>query len=244
MLKNSKSKILVIILLLLVIPLILVLTITNVVGFGFSNLDKKEFLKKFKYYDENDKLINHFEFEIDEQLDAITYLTSDDVVLELGGRYGTVSVTISHIQNNSGNLVVIEPDTRIINSLIKNKELNRANFTILNKYISNKSKKMITDGYGTRMVNNDSENESNNMITYEEFKREYPLKFNVLVADCESCLCDFIKDMGNDINNYNKILLEADFKDLCDYNKLIESLKSIGFKIVKNDGDFRYVLIK
>jgi len=239
---NNTTKILVIILLLVVV--ILIPIITNFVGSGFSNLDKKEFLKKFKYYDENDKLINHFEFEIDEQLDAITYLTSDDVVLELGGRYGTVSVTIAHIQNNSGNLVVVEPDTRIINSLIKNKEINRANFTILNKYISNKSKKMITDGYGTRMVNSDSEIESNNMITYEEFKRQYPLKFNVLVADCESCLCDFIKDMGNDINNYNKILLEADLKDLCDYNKLIESLTSIGFKIVKNHDNFRYVLIK
>jgi hypothetical protein len=66
----------------------------------------------------------------------------------------------------------------------------------------------------------------------------------VLVADCESCLCDFIKDMGNDINNYNKILLEADFKNLCDYYKLIESLTSMGFKIVKNHDNFRYVLIK
>jgi FkbM family methyltransferase len=238
---NNTTKILVIIIILLVV--ILIPIITSFFGSKFS-AEQEEFLKRFKYYDENDKLINHFKLEIDEQIDALTYLTSDDVVLELGGRYGTVSVTIAHIQNNSGNLVVIEPDTRIINSLIKNKELNRANFTILNKYISNKSKKMITDGYGTRMVNSDSEIESNNMITYEEFKRQYPLKFNVLVADCESCLCDFIKDMGNDINNYNKILIEADFKNLCDYSKLIQSLISIGFKIVKNHDDFRYVLIK
>lgn len=244
MLKNIKSKKLLRTLLLLVILVLLVLVVTNFVRARFSNLDKKEFLKKFKYYDENDNLINHLELEIDEQMDAITYLTSDDVVLELGGRYGTVSVAIAHIQNNSGNLVVIEPDTRIINSLIKNKEINNANFTIVNKYISNKSKKMITDGYGTRMVNNDLETESNNMITYEEFKKEYPLNFNVLVADCESCVCDFIKDMGNDINNYNKILLEADFKDLCNYNKILEFLISVGFKIVKNHDDFRYVLLK
>jgi FkbM family methyltransferase len=238
---NNTTKILVIIIILLVV--ILIPIITSFFGSKFS-AEQKEFLKRFKYYDENDKLINHFKLEIDEQIDALTYITSDDVVLELGGRYGTVSVTIAHIQNNSGNLVVVEPDTRIINSLIKNKEINSANFTILNKYISNKSKKMITDGYGTRMVNSDSEIESNNMITYEEFKRQYPLKFNVLVADCESCLCDFIKDMGNDINNYNKILIEADFKNLCDYSKLIQSLISIGFKIVKNHDDFRYVLIK
>ena len=34
----------------------------------------------------------------------------------------------------------------------------------------------------------------------------YPLKFNVLVADCEGCLCEFIDIIKDDINLYDKIL--------------------------------------
>jgi FkbM family methyltransferase len=244
MLKNTKKKVILLLVLLLVLLIILLIILTTFFSSRFTEVNQQEILKKFKYHDENGKLINHLELEIDEQLDALTYLTSDDVVLELGGRYGSVSVTIAHIQNNNGNLVVIEPDTKIINALIKNKENNNANFTVVNKYISNKPKKMIDDSYGTRMVNSEAENDSTNMITYDDFKKKYPLKFNVLVADCESCLCDFINDMGDDINNYNKILIEADFKELCEYDKLINFLVSKGFKIVNNNNNFRYVLIK
>jgi hypothetical protein len=93
---------------------------------------------------------------------------------------------------------------------------------------------------------NDQENIENNKITYEDFKKEYPLKFNVLVGDCEGCLCDFIKIMGNDINNYNKILFEADQENLCNYKILLEYLQDKGFKIIKEHYNqvFRYVLIK
>jgi hypothetical protein len=102
------------------------------------------------------------------------------------------------------------------------------------------------DGYSTRLVNKDtfSSNNDENNITYNDFKIKYPFKFNVLIGDCEGCLCDFIEMIGDDLNNYNKILFEADQKHMCDYIKLLEKLQQNGFEIVKNTDNFRYVLIK
>ena len=98
--------------------------------------DINNILSKFVYYDENNNKINNLEVEFEEQVDAFKYINEDDIVLELGGRYGTVSTAISYIQKHNGNLVVMEPDSNIINALEQNKIRNNANFTIINKYIS------------------------------------------------------------------------------------------------------------
>ena len=210
----------------------------------FNNLSVDDILKKFIYYDERGSKINHLNEEIEEQKDAYTYIDEKDIVLELGGRYGTVSCMIAYKQKNNGNLVVIEPDVDIVGALIKNKERNGAKFTVVNKYISNNPKKMIIDGYATRLETNNVETDNNasNYITYNNFKIKYPLKFNVLVADCEGCFPEFIDIIGNDLNNYNKILLEADVLDSKIYTATIEKLKNNGFDVIKEG--FRYVFIR
>jgi len=224
---------------LLLIILIAILWITR----SYSTFND-DILKTFNILDELGNKINNLEFEVDEQRDALQYIDPTDIVLELGARFGSVSIAIAYKQKNSGNLVVIEPDTTIIPALTKNKILNNSKFVIVNKYISNKNKKIIYGGYGTKLI---KESFTDSLqISYTQFKKEYPFKFNVLVADCEGCLCDFIDIIGNDINNYNKILFEADQKDMCNYEKLIEKLKNIGFKEVSKrlDGIYRYVFIK
>ena len=184
----------------------------------------------FKYYNEHNQLINNSVEEVDEQLMSLEYIEPTDIVLELGARYGTVSVLTSKIVENKGKLVSVEPDSSIIPTLKKNREINNAKFEILNKIISNNPKQLILDGYSTMTVN--SKELSNNTISYNEFKKQYPYKFNVLIADCEGCLYDFINMLGNDLNNYNKILFEADQEHICDYNKIIDILQKNGFKLV------------
>lgn len=227
---------------LVIIALIIMIIGTTKSSFG-NNENFNDIIKTFKYYDENNNLIDHLKLEIDEQKDAFKYINEEDIVLELGGRYGSVSVIVTYKQKNNGNLVVLEPDKDIINSLYKNKLINNANFVILNKYISNDSKKIIKDGYGTRLGNIINKNDPLK-ITYNDFKNQFPLNFNVLIADCEGCLCDFIYMIEDDINNYNKILFEADVAKSCDYKKLITYLITKGFRIEKNDNNFRYVLLK
>jgi FkbM family methyltransferase len=195
--------------------------------------DFHNYISKYKFYDENDNLINHFENEVDEQYFAYKYIEENDIVLELGGRYGSVSVVINSLLNNKNNQVVIEPDTDIIDALTKNRDNNDSNFIIVNKFISNKNKKLITDGYSTRIIDNNDKNNNQLQITYQQFKNMYPLKFNVLIADCEGCFYEFILMLGNDLNNYNKIIYEEDQPEICNYSKVKQHLISYGFKLIE-----------
>ena len=210
--------------LILIIILILLIIINKTES--FTNIS----ITDFKYYNEHNQLINNSVEEIDEQLMSLEYIEPTDIVLELGARYGTVSVLTSKIVENNGKLLAVEPDSSIIPALKKNREINNAKFEILNKIISNNPKQLILDGYSTMTV--DSKEVSNNTISYNEFKKQYPYKFNVLIADCEGCLYDFINMLGNDLNNYNKILFEADQEHICDYNKIIDILQKNGFNLV------------
>ena len=140
------------------------------------------------------------------QQEAFKYIEPNDIVLELGGRYGTVSSVINYKLNNKKNHVVVEPDENILPSLINNRRLNKSDYIILPKIISNSNKKKIEGGYGTHYIDSDDNDKTNNIISYQDFKKEYPLNFNVIVADCEGCLCEFIKNMGDDFSKINKIV--------------------------------------
>jgi GR25 family glycosyltransferase involved in LPS biosynthesis len=215
----------------------------------FSNsLDKEEILNKlnkFVYYNQDNKKITPSKNEIDEQRDIIKYIEQDDIVLQLGGKYSSISNTIAYKQNNSGNLVVVESDKSILEILKSNKERNGSNFIILDKnIISNNDKDLNLDNYSTKRVNKESFSQEESRINYDDFKVKYPLNFNVLIADCEGCLCDFIETIGDDLNNYNKILFVANQNHMCFYNKLLDKFQKNGFEIVKNTDNFRYVLIK
>jgi hypothetical protein len=111
-------------------------------------------IDKNKYYDENGNLINHKINEREEQEQAFKYIEPNDIVLELGGRYGTVSGVINYKLINKTNHIVVEPDEKIIPALTKNKELNNSKYQIFPKIISNTNKKKIDDGYGTHYIEN------------------------------------------------------------------------------------------
>jgi hypothetical protein len=238
---NTKIFIAVLLLLLLII---INLKNKNLESFDVNNKKEgfiPEELDNLSYYDENNNIIDHKNIERDEQQMAYDYIEPNDIVLELGGRYGTVSNVINHKLINKKNHVVVEPDSLVIPALTKNKQ--KYDYYIENSYISNKNKKLVGGGYAASLVDSD---EPNNKISYSDFKIKYPLKFNVLIADCEGCLCDFLDIMGDDLNNINKIIFEADNQGMCDYNELIKKLINNGFKEKEKkfkDVD-RYVYIK
>ena len=76
--------------------------------------------------------------EKDEQELANKYILENDIVLELGARYGSDSCIINSKLNNKNNQVVVEPDDRVWNALEKNKNSNNCEFNIVKRFISNK----------------------------------------------------------------------------------------------------------
>jgi FkbM family methyltransferase len=175
--------------------------------------------------------INIEYMEKDEQDLANKYILEDDIVLELGARYGSVSCIINNKLNNKNNQVVVEPDDRVWYALEENKKRNNCEFNIVKGFISNK-KLDLTNldncyGYGSTFIEN-----SNTKIpsyTLNEIKKIYNLKFNVLVADCEGFLEVFFDENPELYDEIRLIIFEEDYREKCNYNKIKYELRKRNF---------------
>ena len=195
--------------------------------------------------DENNKIVDIKKMERDEQELAKTYIKENDVVLELGARYGSVSCIINSKLNNKNNQVVVEPDNRVWDALEKNKKNNKCSFNIVKGFISKKKLDLTNlnswyGGYGSTFIENN--NTKIPSYTLEEVTKKYNLNFNVLVADCEGFLEVFFDENPNFYDNLRLIIFEADHSDKCDYNKIRNKLKEKKYTSLREG--FQNVYIK
>jgi len=179
------------------------------------------------------KPVNIKKLEVKEQQLANKYILENDVVLELGARYGSVSCIINSKLNNKLNQVVVEPDDRVWDALEKNKNNNNCQFNIVKGFISNKKLDLTNldvcfGGYGATFVeNNDTKIQS---FSLDEVENKYNLKFNVLVADCEGFLEVFFDENPEFYDGLRLIIFEADYPQKCNYDKIKKTLSEKNFK--------------
>ena len=158
---------------------------------------------------------------------AKIFILENDIVLELGARYGSVSCIINSKLNNKYNQVVVEPDDRVWNALETNKLNNNCRFNIVKGFISNKKLDLTNlddcnGGYGATFI----ENYNTKIPSYslDEIINKYNLSFNVLVADCEGFLEVFFDENPTFYDKLRLIIFEADYPDKCNYNKIKNNL--------------------
>jgi FkbM family methyltransferase len=195
------------------------------------------------FFDNNNNLIDTNTIEKQEQDLANKYILPSDVVLELGARYGTVSCTINKKLFNKSNQVVVEPDSRVWESLEKNKNNNNCHFNIVKGFISDVKLDVqhMDDEYGTTSIIN--ENSTIDCYTLQEIKEKYNIqKFNFLIADCEGGLGLFLRENPSLYNDIRMIIFEADYPEKCDYNLIKNNLRLFGF--TKIEDGFQNVWIK
>lgn len=186
-------------------------------------------MRQMKIYDENNQIIDISKIEHTEQRFADMFLDKDDVVLELGARYGSVSCIIS---NKTKKSVSVEPDERVWNALTKNKNINNCDFEIVKGFISNKKMKLEydkNDDYSTSScVVEESDIPS---YTLEEIKEKYNIdNFNVLIIDAEGFMEQFLNENINILNHLRLIMYEADQPHKCDYKKIEQILYDNNFR--------------
>ena len=182
------------------------------------------------FYDEKGNLINSKDLEYSEQCICSNFIRPDDVVLELGARYGTVSCIINKILNNKKNQVSVEPDKTVWKALDRNLEINGCDIILHKGFISKTSLSIKEDGYASYSVKDDS---SNNLCkTLEEIEKSYSLNFDTLVADCEGFLETFLDENPKILKTFKKIIFEADRFDVCNYPKIRKQLSENGFHAV------------
>jgi len=194
-----------------------------------------------KIYNENNVLINHNKVENVEQGLAKKYIKPEDRVLELGARYGSVSIVTNQILNDKESHYVVEPDASVWNALSTNMKNNNCSFNIIKGTISQKNYSLTNpkDGYAKRsIINKDS--------TIQSF--ELPdVPFNVLIADCEGFLETFYDENKDLFERLDKLILEFDHPEHCDYERLKTEFKKLGFVIkeeINIHGLYHYVFVK
>lgn len=163
---------------------------------------------------------------------AKQYILENDIVLELGARYGSVSCAINLNLNNKKNQVVVEPDNRVWDALEKNRIANGCEFNIVKGFVSNKKLDLINldyyfGGYGATFI--ESNDTTIPSYSLDEIKDKYNLKFNVLVADCEGFLEVFFNENPDFYDDLRLIIFEADYTDKCNYDIIKNTLLNKNF---------------
>jgi FkbM family methyltransferase len=193
----------------------------------------KNVISSLNIVDFNGNKVDTERIEKTEQYLANKYILENDVVLELGARYGSVSCIINSKLNNKKNQVVVEPDDRVWDALEKNRINNACEFNIVKGFISNKKLSLTNldvyiDGYGATFV----EDSYTKIPSYslDEIMKTYNLKFNVLVADCEGFLEVFLDENPKIYDSLRLIIFEADYAEKCNYDKIKKNLHKNNFK--------------
>lgn len=182
-------------------------------------------------FDEHGQYIPYERIEVQEQHDANYYIRPDDKVLEIGARYGGVSITINKILKNKRNHVAVEPDSTVWEALEKNRDRHWCEFQICKGAISERPLKINDGGYEGFGNYTSQENDGN----IELFKiSDFNIDFNVLVVDCEGAFENFYNENKDFFKGLRLILYEKDRPEVCDYDKLEKEFIDMGFKKVNN----------
>jgi len=192
-----------------------------------------------KIIDERGKIINLKNEHIEQSL-AEKYIESNDKILELGARYGSVSIVCNKKLNDSAknNHYVVEPDSDVWECLEKNMIDNGCDFNIIHGIIGKKKYTLSGKNY-----------EKISVESSESDIQSYPLplvEFDTLIIDCEGYLERFYNENKPLFMGLKKMIIECDRPDLCDYEYCLKEFKNIGFIIVEeiNHYGLKYYVFK
>ena len=166
----------------------------------------------------------------DEQILADKYITSSCKILELGGRYGTVSCVANNKLDDPKQHVVVEPDKNVLSVLHTNRSTHNAYFHIYPGVVSNKPLYISYNGYATMTNENGSVEVPS--LSLQQLTKQYNVKFNTLIADCEGCFPTFVRDNPDFVKQLDLILLERDQATPEAYAFVDDFLSNNGFMLV------------
>lgn len=184
-------------------------------------------------------------YEKEEATYLSQFLRPNDTVLELGSCLGYVSCLTNDLLADKSKHVVLEANPRLIPSIEKNKEANKAGFHIEQKIISNTKKNtfyihdLIVGGSLKRKTAYEVEVEG---VTVAELEKKYKLRFNTLVMDIEGGELELLRNQQAAISKFDRIFMEIHpFANILTEEEAKECeqiLASLGFGLVLRDGNF------
>ena len=188
------------------------------------------------YKDEKNEIINNLSAELTEQLIALKYIKPDDVVLELGARYGTVSCIVNKLLNNKNNQISVEPDKNVWKALDANLSNNKCNTNVVKGFISKQPLSLNGSDYGSTQFIDHNTTVPN--YTLDQIKKEYNIsEFTVLIVDCEGCMESFLNDNSELLSTLRLVTFEEDQPKICNYNNIKKMLTDNNFYEIETTFD-------
>jgi len=192
----------------------------------------------------------HCETEFPEHALVRDWVPPDAVVMEFGARFGTTSCEIARKLNNSGNVVVVEPDLNVWDVLEANLKSHECNAHLLRGAVSSvdlhmAAKLNVKRGYSNRAL------QKGGVVVpgynLHEVESALGKKVDSLLIDCEGCAQDMMDQLGPVIESgqIKLLLIEGDMpvgaKDChshcMDYKKFFAYLEKHGFEQVDKFND-------
>jgi len=192
----------------------------------------------------------HCETEFPEHALVRDWVPPDAVVMEFGARFGTTSCEIARKLNNSGNVVVVEPDLNVWDVLETNLKSHECNVHLLRGAVSSvdlhmAAKLNVKRGYSNRAL------QKGGVVVpgfnLHEVESALGKKVDTLLIDCEGCAQDMMDQLGPVIESgqIKLLLIEGDMpvgaKDChshcMDYKKFFTYLEKHGLKQVDKFND-------
>lgn len=218
---------------LFVVACFIIYSIYSYIRIGKFFWIKKKFLNSFEAY------IPNIFWEPEEQYFLNKYLNKNDIVLQLGGNVGTSCIFVDKIVDQKDKQICVEPNLGIIKLLEENKTKNNSKFQIIDGAITNKTNIYLNDN-GSDDIEFTTTDKSTN-IKLKTYRLDSLGDFNVIFADCEGCLVEFIKEYPEVLTKVNKIIYERDNKDVS-YNYIENLFKENTF--IQREKGFVCVWIK
>lgn len=171
--------------------------------------------------------------EFPEQMMAVTHLTGDEKVLEIGGNIGRNSLIIGHIlkEKQNNNFVTLECDVDICKQLRHNRDINNMTFYIENSALS--KRKLIQRGWDTIVSNIVLPGyKPVSILSYDELKNKYNIDFDTLVLDCEGAFYYILMDMPEILDGIQLIIMENDYHNYNHKLFIDDVLRKNNFNVV------------
>lgn len=147
--------------------------------------------------------------EVDEQLAVDNYITSSDVVLELGARCGIVSCKLNRVVG--ANLVSVEPDTSIHSTLEANILANGLTIKLEKSAISKVPLNSVPQ------------------LTFDALQTKYSLTFTTLVAFYQPFLEFFFQENPILYSQLTMVVFNRTSSSISNFSTIVENLSKNGF---------------
>lgn len=184
-----------------------------------------------------------FDEEIIEQQMSMLFLQPQDHVVELGGNIGRNSMILAGLLEDSSKMVVFESLQEESEFLRKNRDQNGFQFHVSSHALSDTP--LMQQNWVTLPAPSDGQPlpphcqlvPTMTFHEYEQVLTQHQIRPTVLVADCEGALGPILESYPQFFHpSLRCVLLENDFADKKQKQKVHERLESLGFRIVYQVG--------